>query len=223
MKTFILLSNNKPKIPTEFQDDDNRFSELLVQYFLEKYTKRGDKIVDPFAGLGTSMIVSEKIDRIPFGIESDNHRCGYIRKMIKHKNNIFCGSSLQLEKFNLPTFDLSITSPPYMPMAEKINPLRKSNTGYQSYLKDIHKIYNKLKKLMKKNAYVIIEVSNLKNREVTPLAWDIAREVSKVFYFEGEIIVGWESKRMGTGDGSYGYGYDHSYCLIFKNKQSPAP
>lgn len=218
MKTFILLRNNKPKVPKEFQDDDNRFPESLVQYFLEKYTKRGDKVIDTFAGLGTTMTVSEKIGRIPFGIESDKRRCDYIRKTIEHKGNIFCGNSLQLEKFNLPTFDLSITSPPYMPITAKENPLRKSNTGYQSYLKDINKIYIKLKKLMKKNAYVIIEVSNLKNQEVTTLAWDIAREVSKVFHFEGEVIVGWKSKGIGTGDGSYGYGYDHSYCLIFKNK-----
>src|SRR3989338_6715244 len=107
MKTFILLSNNKSKIPKKFKGDDNRFSESFVQYFLEKYTKRGDKVIDPFAGLGTTLIVSEKMGRIPFGIESDMRRCDYIRKTIKHKNNIFCGNSLQLEKFNLTAFDLS--------------------------------------------------------------------------------------------------------------------
>ena len=218
MKTFIVLSTNTSKIPKEFQEDDNRFSESLVQYFLEKYTKKGDKIIDPFAGLGTTLRVSEKMGRIPFGIELDRDRCDYIRKTIKHKNNIFCGNSLQLEQFDLPKLDLSITSPPYMPITDKENPLRKSKTGYHSYLKDINKIYLKLKKLMKKNAYVIIEASNLKNQEVTILAWDIAREVSKVFHFEGEMVVGWKSKRIGTGKGSYGYGYDHSYCLIFKNK-----
>ena len=130
---------------------------------------------------------------------------------------ICCGNSLEIKKLNLPEFDISITSPPYMPKTEKENPLRKSNKGYKNYLKDINKIYTGLKKVMKKNKYIIIEVSNLKNQEVTTLAWDIAREVSKIFHFEGEVIVGWESKSTKASNGSYGYGYDHSYCLIFKN------
>ena len=62
----------------------------------------------------------------------------------------------------------------------------------------------------------MIEVSNLKGKEVTTLAWDIAGEISKVLHFEGEVIVGWKGENM--GEGIYGYGYDHSYCLIYKNK-----
>jgi hypothetical protein len=41
---------------------------------------------------------------------------------------------------------------------------------------------------------------------VTPLAWDVAAAVSQVLRFEGEIVVCWDH---------YGYGYDHSYCLVF--------
>ena len=60
---------------------------------------------------------------------------------------------------------------------------------------------------MKPHARVVIEVSNLKGSEgVTTLAWDVARAVSKVLHFEGEIVVAWDH---------YGYGYDHSYCLLF--------
>ena len=39
------------------------------------------------------------------------------------------------------------------------------------------------------------------------LAWDIAREISKALHFEGEVIIDWNH---------YGYGYTHSYCLIFR-------
>jgi len=42
---------------------------------------------------------------------------------------------------------------------------------------------------------------------MTPLAWDIAREVSNVLNFLGEIVISWEP--------TYAYGYDHSYALIF--------
>jgi hypothetical protein len=53
----------------------------------------------------------------------------------------------------------------------------------------------------------VIEAANLKKQgSVTTLAWDIAREVSRMLHFEGEIVIGWDR---------YGYGYNHSYCLVF--------
>ena len=62
---------------------------------------------------------------------------------------------------------------------------------------------------MKPPGHVVIEAANLKKRgHVTTLAWAIAREVSKVLHFEGETVIGWDR---------YGYGYNHSYCLVFSN------
>ena len=64
--------------------------------------------------------------------------------------------------------------------------------------------------------------SNLKNNDhVTTLAWDIGKEISQILKFEGEIIICWDHQESGeslyNGAGSYGYGYDHSYCLVYRN------
>jgi hypothetical protein len=62
--------------------------------------------------------------------------------------------------------------------------------------------------LLKPGARAVLEVSNLKNDDrITMLAWDVARAVSNVLVFEGEVVIGWDH---------YGYGYDHSYCLVFR-------
>jgi len=216
MKTIITLSSKKSNIPKKFQDNDNRYPESIVKYFLDKYTKKGDKVFDPFAGLGTTLVISEKLGRIPFGIEVDKERCEYIRVNIKNRTNIVCGSSLKLNKIKFPKFDFSLTSPPYNPIDEE-NYLSEKG-GYLGFLKDIKNIYAQLKKYMKKNSYIVIEISNLKGKKVTTLAWDIAKEVSEVFSFEGEVIIDWRNKWHHKETGDYGYGYDHSYCLIFKNK-----
>jgi len=72
---------------------------------------------------------------------------------------------------------------------------------------------------MKPGTTIVVEVSNLKNHgEVTTLAWDVSKEISKVLHFEGEIVIKWENVNTETNDGIYGYGYDHSYCLVFRNK-----
>lgn len=216
MQTVITLNNKKPKLPKQFQINDNRYTESLAKYFLERYSKKGDKVIDIFAGFGTTLFVCEKINRIPFGIEIDKKRYNFIKNKIKDKNNIILGDSLKLNKYQFPKFDFSITSPPYTYIGNK-NLLGNKN-GYNGYLKDIGSIYRKLKHLMKKNSWLVIEVSNIKKKEVTTLAWDIAKEVSKVFHFEGEVIVAWKNNTKQKNSGNYGHGYDHSYCLVFKNK-----
>ena len=49
---------------------------------------------------------------------------------------------------------------------------------------------------------------------MTTLAWDIGIEVAKIITFLGEVIVNW--KNDNPINGSYGGGYDHSYCLVFQ-------
>ncbi|KPV51059.1 DNA methylase, partial [Kouleothrix aurantiaca] len=54
----------------------------------------------------------------------------------------------------------------------------------------------------------VLEVSNLKGPGgTTMLSWDVARAVGEVLAFEGEVVIAWDH---------YAYGYDHSYCLVFR-------
>jgi hypothetical protein len=116
-----------------------------------------------------------------------------------------------LASYSLPAFDFSMTSPPYMNREDREDPFtayRVQGEGYPQYLEDIRRIYYQVAQVMKDGGAVVIEAANLKRSGVTPLAWDIAAAVSKELTFEGEVIICWEP--------TYGYGYDHSYCLIFR-------
>ena len=213
MRTYIQLENTHIyELPVEFQDDDVRYSESLVEYFLNKYTKEKDLVFDPFAGFGTTLLVAERMGRIPLGIEFDESRVQYIKSKLKQPAKIILGDSRKLKSYNLPAFNFSITSPPYMSKFDRENPFTAYTTkgkGYSAYLNDIRSIYKQMAHLMATDAMVVLEIANIKKRgSVTTLAWDIAKEISQVLHFEGEIIVNWDN---------YGGGYDHSYCLIFKN------
>jgi len=222
MKTIISLPKiQKRKLPEGFKGDDNRFSETLVEYFLKEYTKKGDLILDIFAGLGTTLFVAEEMGRVPYGIEYDELRCNYIRENLKHGKNIIRGDALNLLEYGLPQCDFCLTSPPYMPKDDIENPFTSYTTqgSYEEYLKDYVIIYSQVKQILKPNSIIAVEISNLKNKgEVTTLAWDVTKEISKVLHFEGETIIKWENDNSDTSDGIYGYGYDHSYCMIFRNK-----
>ena len=216
MKTWIQLKNtNKHELPEGFQDDDVRFSESLVEYFLNKFSQENDIVFDPFAGFGTTLMVAERMGRVPLGIEYDEKRVEYIRSKLDQSEKIIHGDSRKLLSYALPTFNFSITSPPYMGKHSVEDPFTAYTTkgeGYAGYLKDIQNIYTQMAQIMAPDARVVIEVANLKHRDiVTTLAWDIAKAVSQVLHFEGEVVVNWDE---------YAYGYDHSYCLVF-TKPSP--
>ena len=211
MKTYIQLKNkNKLELPFRFQNDDVRYSESLVEYFLRKFTQENDLVFDPFAGFGTTLLVAESMNRISLGIEFNEERFQYLQSKLKDPNKIIHGDLRQLGSYSLPNINFSMTSPPYMTKNDDTNPFTAYTTigsGYAGYLEDIRSIYQQIRQLMTINAKVVVEVANIKHGNcVTTLAWDIAKEISKELHFEGEVVVCWDQ---------YGTGYDHSYCLVF--------
>ena len=218
MKTFLSLQNSQSKeLPPEFANQDVRYSEALVEHFLQEFTKEGDVVLDPFMGFGTTLLVSERLKRTCFGVEFDRRRHQYVQSILQHPELALHGDSTALDSLAIPEIDFSITSPPYMGKSHTENPftayttMLDTNDGYQHYLKDLTKIYGKIAAKLKPNARAVLEVSNLKHEDgtITTLAWDIARAVSDVLRFEGEIVMCWQD--------DCGYGYDHSYCLVFSN------
>lgn len=212
MKTYLRLAQVQTlDLPAEFREDDVRFSESLAEYFILQYSKPGEVVFDPFAGFGTTLRMAEKFNRIPFGIEYDPQRVRYIKNLLHHPDHLVHGDSRRLSEYALPPFDFSLTSPPYMSKNDRENPFTAYSlpgSGYPGYLQELQQIYAQMRRLMKPDARVVIEASNLKGNDgVTTLAWDIANAVGQVLVFEGEMVIEWE--------GGYGYGYDHSYALIF--------
>jgi|GEM_PF-454371 len=193
----------------------------LVERFLEAYTEPGERVLDIFAGFGTTLSVADRLDRIPFGIEYEPDRVEMIREHISHPANIRQGDALELEPSWFPDVDCCFTSPPFMERRDERNPFRnyQGQSTYDDYLEDIESAFTNLDTVLAPGGHVIIDIANMKHRgRVTTLAWDVADRVSNVFDFEGETVVTWTPDHgdSDTEESGYGYGYDHSYCLTFR-------
>lgn len=201
---------NRTVLPSRFQHEDVRASENMLEHFIREYTTEGQTVFDPFAGFGTTLLIAEELGRIGYGIEYSKPKADYIRGLIAHPEHLIEGDSRNLLEYDLPGFDLCLTSPPYTNENDTENPFvdyRQKGFDYASYLKEMGNIFVQVAQKLNPSGHVVIEAANLKkNGHVTTLAWDIAHEVSKALHFEGEIMVGWDT---------YGYGYNHSYCLVF--------
>lgn len=222
MQTFLTLERvRETDLPPEFEGDP-RTPEPYVRHFLREFSTEGDVVFDPFAGFGTTLTVAEELGRIPYGIEYEADRVALIRDRIDHEENVVHGSALELDAEEFPAFDCCLTSPPYMPATMEVNPLQNytGEGSYEQYLADLETVFGQLRSFAASDARVLVDISNMKHEgDVTTLAWDVADAVSESFHFDGEVVVGWEGENNSDWQtGTYGYGYDHSYCLVFSTR-----
>ena len=213
MKSYLLLKNEQQaSLPPEMPGPDIRYPESLVEYFLGEWTQEGDVVFDPFAGFGTTLQVAEAMNRVGYGTEINPQRIDYARSRLAHPDRLLAADVRRLASLGLPPFRFSISSPPYIGKSDTENPLTnyaEEGAGYTQYLQDLAAVYAEVGRRLLPGGHLVIEASNLKGPEgVTTLAWDIAREVSQAVPFQGEVVIAWEN--------GYGYGYDHSYCLVFR-------
>jgi tRNA G10 N-methylase Trm11 len=211
VKTYLQLEHSQYEpLPSEFQHDDVRYPESLVRHFLQEYTRPGDLVFDPFAGFGTTLIAAQSLGRIGYGLELDPAKLAYARTRLQQPERLLQGDARRLLEYDLPLFTFSMTSPPFMTLDEIDDPLsdyRERGGGYRRYLDDLRSSYAALRQMMQPAGVVVLEVANLKiGGRLTNLAWDIAEQISRVLHFDGEVVLCWDH---------YGYGYDHSYCLVF--------
>ncbi len=204
---------NTAELPSRFQHEDVRASENMLEYFIKEFTTEGQIVFDPFAGFGTTLLVAEELGRAGYGIEYSKPKADYVHGLLAHPERLIEGDSRRLLEYDLPNFDLCLTSPPYTNENDSENPFvdyRQKGFDYPSYLTEMGNIFSQVAQRLNPSGHVVIEAANLKKQgHVTMLAWDIAREVSKILRFEGETMIGWDR---------YGYGYNHSYCLVFSKK-----
>ncbi len=231
-----------------------KFPETMAQEFIEFFTKRGQTVLDPMAGTGSTLIAALRAGRNSFGIELNPKYAKIAKQIIKDErktlgesvdgltSEIINGDALKAAKFKIPTIDYVLTSPPYWDMlhAKGAETQKKRRTSsdmdvfysddpkdvgnihdYKKFLEMLVEIYAGLKPLIRERAYLTIIVKNVKKGgKIYPLAWDLARELGKVYTLKDEKL--WLQDNQSIAP--YGFGSAwvsntfHHYCLQFRNE-----
>lgn len=220
MKSYVLINkSNLQPLPDIFASD-GRFDPKLIEVLVTNYSLEGDKVFDPFSGFGTTICVAESLNRVGYGIELDDDRYRYSVSICNNVDNIIHGDLMNIPVSKLPKMDLCITSPTYSWKNMGCNPfdLYMGEDSYEQYLISLYHFFRKIVQHMKNGSHIIIDTSNIRFQNVTTtLAWDVEYILNRIkeLEFEREIIVCWEGDDNGFLGGTYGFGYDHSYCLVF--------
>jgi DNA modification methylase len=157
-------------------------------------------------------------------------------------SNVIHGNARLASTYQFPMIDFILTSPPYWDMlhakgAETQKKRRASSDmdvhysddpndlgniqDYEVFLEKLVDIYKGLQSLLREKAYLTIIVKNVKKGgKIYPLAWDIARELSKTYTLKDEKIWVQDNQRLapfGLGSAWVSNTFHH-YCLQFRNE-----
>jgi hypothetical protein len=114
-----------------------KFPETLAEEFIRFFTRRGEWVVDPFAGTGTSLVAARRLGRPSLGVELHPRFARLARQRVGADGAssevpalLLCDDARSLARIwrahGLPPAGLVLTSPPYWDM------LRQGRGGVRS-------------------------------------------------------------------------------------------
>lgn len=109
-----------------------KFPETLAQEFIEFFTRRGQVVLDPMVGTGSSLVAALRSGRHSYGVELNPIYADIARQVVGEERNslgaeagdlaaeVITGDanclSDYVDSFKIPPVDYMITSPPYWDM-----------------------------------------------------------------------------------------------------------
>ncbi|MBI5712428.1 MAG: hypothetical protein HZC38_03215 [Chloroflexi bacterium] len=206
-----------------------KFPETLAEEFIRFFTKKDQTVLDPMVGTGSTLIAALRSSRRSIGIELNSKYAAIAREIVdeeikshgkrfpkKYHPQIFNDDASNAVNLNLPPIDYVITSPPYWDM------LRMRGSDYESFVEHLCCIYESLRPLLKDRTYLTIIVKNVKKGgKIYPLAWDIARRLSKTYTLKDEKIWMQDNQRLAPFglNSAWVSNTFHHYCLQFRKDE----
>ncbi|MDD3000688.1 MAG: DNA methyltransferase [Candidatus Riflebacteria bacterium] len=221
------------------------FVPQIPHQLFTRYTKKGDWILDPFMGSGTSLIEAQRIGRNAVGIDLQAEVAdeAYRRIITEPKDDsvikVVAGDSSSLDMDNLMAsvgikkLQFVIMHPPYWDIIKfSDNPKDLSNTeNLDSFLESFGKVIDNSTKYLEKDRYCACVIGDkYSNSQVVPLGFHCMNEFIKRGFLLKAILV----KNFGETKGKANqqaiwryralasdfYIFKHEYIFVFKKVKS---
>ena len=222
----------------------------LAYKVIETFTDHTRKnVLDPFVGSGSTLIACHKLSKNGIGFDLSKEYISLAKKRLKklppNSNmpyiKLIKSNALNVRKY-IPnnTIDLCFTSPPYWDIlnqkrtadgkSKKEYSFEKNNIGniesYREYLAIMKNIFHEVFKVLRPNAYCIVNVMDLRKKNIFyPLHIDLAYALKSIGFILDDIII-WDRKQDYNNLRPLGYPYVfrvnkiHEFLLIFKKCQN---
>lgn len=218
------------------------FSPTMISDFIKFFTKEWERVLDPFAWIWSTLVGCKRTWRIGYWTELNQTYFNVMLKRVpEFKDNIYNVDCREIKKLNLPEIDFSISSPPYRDVLNRSTDHFKQERekkwfdsnywesdldlwnidDYDRFVEELCSIYRDIYTVLRKGAYIVIIVKNVKKWwRLYPLAWDIARELWKLYVLKDEKL--WIQDKIWLSPYWYPSAWAsnilHHYCIILRKE-----
>jgi len=220
------------------------FIPQIPNQMMKRYTKKGEWVLDTFAGCGTTLIEAQRLGRNSIGVELQEDVTETANNLIKSETNKFntvseviVGDSTEidygpvLEKYGLKTVQLLIMHPPYFDIIKfSKDPRDLSNArSVDDFLEKMSRVVEHASKFLDRGRYFALVIGDKYSKgEWIPLGFLTMQEVLKRGFSLKSIIVKNFEETFGKRNqkelwryralvGGF-YIFKHEYIFLFKKK-----
>lgn len=220
------------------------FIPQIPNQMIKRYTKKGEWVLDAFAGCGTTLIEAQRLGRNSIGIDLQEKIVKTANNLVRYEPNNFntvneamVGDSAEidyrtiLEKYGQKSVQLLIMHPPYFDIIKFSNdPRDLSNAkSIDDFLIMINEVVCKASKILDKGRYFALVIGDKYSKgEWIPLGFLTMQEILKNGFTLKSIIVKNFEETFGKRNqkelwryraivGGF-YIFKHEYIFLFKKK-----
>ena len=208
------------------------WSPYIPRNLMLRYSKEGDKVLDQFAGGGTTLVEAKLLNRNIIGVDVNEEALERCREKVKFdyelakgKVHIRKGDARNLKFIKDDTIDFICTHPPYANIIEYSEDIEEdlSHCKIPEFLKEMEKVAGECHRVLKKDKFCAILMGDTRQKGcMIPLGF----EVMQIFLNQGfklkEIIIKEQHNCKATGywkTSSLKYNFfliAHEYLFVFK-------
>lgn len=185
-------------------DEDVHMLPAVVDHVIERCSKPGDTVFDPFAGFGTTIERAVVLGRKALGIELLPERVDYLRKRVPSAR-IIEGDARELQRIirsNAPappesSINLILTSPPYMTAehheADPLTAYEEDNGDYGRYLAELGLVAAQCARTVVPGGFVVWNLADIHHMgSTTHLIRDCTRVLEQHLTPMGVTTIVWD-------------------------------
>jgi len=176
------------------------YAPQIPRNIIEMYTEKGDSVLDPMVGAGTTLIEAKLLARNALGLDINPEAVELTKTALQFKHHptseqkVKIGDARDLSFLKDDSFDLVLTHPPYMNIIKYSDgkiPEDLSNIGsLPKFCDEIEKIAKELFRVLKPDKYCAILIGDTrKGRHYVPLSFRVMQRFLKVGFVLKEDII----------------------------------
>ena len=217
------------------------FVPQIPNQLFRRYTKKGEWILDPFMGSGTSLIEAQRLGRNSVGIELQDEVAKEAHNRILSEHNDECSGRIcvgdsrsydirqAMQKSGVKSFQFVLFHPPYWDIIKfSDNPSDLSNSdSLESFINNFGTVIDNCCQYLDRNRYCAVVIGDkYANSQVIPLGFECMNLFIKKGYLLKAILVKnfGETKGKSNKQGIWRYRalasdfyiFKHEYIFIFK-------